>query len=239
VSGQDDPYSRIYWRLADEFPRVWDDDRALAAYTRLLVVADGAWPSAAAIPVGVPPRTWRSLVEAGLVIPEASGRRFRIRGLDKHRAARSNAARNAVNARWQRNGRNTESTTDGNTRVVEGALHIPSRDETSQAEPSNGAGAWDVVELVERLTQRPWVYGSGNPTLETLKADVRDFGRERVEEALTRYRAEHPGPMDAAVLVTGTHRVLMPLQATTAMTREQRAEAEREALLEKYGRRSA
>jgi hypothetical protein len=39
-------------------------------------------------------------VEGGLVIPEAGGRRFRIRGLDKKRNARSSAASIAARMRW-------------------------------------------------------------------------------------------------------------------------------------------
>lgn len=108
MSRQDDPYLELYWRLAEEYPEVWDDDRALAWYVRLLKGAEAAWPTAADTPAGIHPRTWALLVGGtdALVIPEANGRRYRIRGLDKKRDARSTAASKAARSRWRNAGRN-------------------------------------------------------------------------------------------------------------------------------------
>ncbi|MFN8520752.1 MAG: hypothetical protein U0667_15455, partial [Chloroflexota bacterium] len=88
----EDPYSRLYWRLIDEYPDVWANDRLLASYARLLVIADAQWPASADRPASVPDAAWKALVSVGLVIPEARGQRFRIRGMDKMRNARSDSA---------------------------------------------------------------------------------------------------------------------------------------------------
>jgi len=133
----EDPYSRLYWRLADEYPDVWDDDAAMATYARLLVSADGAWPAAAAVPVGVKSKAW-ALLTAGdspLVIPEPHGKRYRIRGLDKHRQGRSDAARIAAGKRW----RNADSNADSNAGAQQRAMHIPSRAEPSRDIPPTPA----------------------------------------------------------------------------------------------------
>lgn len=110
MSRRDDPYLEVYWRLAEEYPEVWDDDRALAWYLRLLKAAEASWPTAADTPAGIPSRTWALLVSVELVLPDAGGRRYRIRGLDKKRNARSTAASQAARSRW----RNATRTATGN-----------------------------------------------------------------------------------------------------------------------------
>jgi hypothetical protein len=105
MSRQDDPYIQVYWRLSEEYPQVWDDDKALAWFVRLLKAADGMWPSAADVPVGVPSRTWRLLTDGDDPLVIRDGRRFRIRGMDKRRNARSSAASNAARMRWSNAGR--------------------------------------------------------------------------------------------------------------------------------------
>lgn len=101
MSRRDEPFIEVYWRLEDEYPETWDDDQSLAWYVRLMKLAEGLWPSAPSIPSGIPAKVWKSLTRPdGLVIPEPDGRRYRMRGLDAKRNARSNAARNAARSRW-------------------------------------------------------------------------------------------------------------------------------------------
>ena len=91
----DDPYSRHYWRFADEYPDIYEDDAAYALWGRLLRLGDMAWPSAAHLPYGVKKGALKRLVDADLIFQESGGR-FRVRGMDKERSARSQAASNAA-----------------------------------------------------------------------------------------------------------------------------------------------
>lgn len=130
MSRRDDPYLEVYWRLAEEYPEVWDDDRALAWYLRLLKAAEAAWPTAADTPAGIHPRTW-DLLTAGsdaVVVPEAGGRRYRIRGLDKKRDARSTAASKAARSRWRNAARTANGIADGNAETM------PQKQSKSRAE---------------------------------------------------------------------------------------------------------
>jgi len=91
----------VYWEVIDDpkFQHVWDDDRALATWLRLLVAADMAWPASATLPFNVHAKSVAVLVGAGLVDRQAAGR-FRIHGLDKERTTRSRQASDAASARW-------------------------------------------------------------------------------------------------------------------------------------------
>ena len=125
------PFIEIYWRVADEYPEVWDDDHALAWYARLLRGAEAVWPGAADRPEGVPSRTWALLTSTdGLVIPEGP-RRYRIRGMDAKRNARRTAASNAARNRWG----NANGNAKGNADRIGG--NVPRR--------SDGGGAYGVV----------------------------------------------------------------------------------------------
>lgn len=87
------PYSRVYWSIIDDpkFAKVYDDDRALACWTRLLLVADQAWPASAPIPLNTHRPSLQKLVDSGL-IDLGTGFRFRLHGLDKERGERKAAA---------------------------------------------------------------------------------------------------------------------------------------------------
>ena len=127
-----DPYSRHYWRFADEYPDVYANDHAYALWGRLLRLGDMAWPSAAHLPYGVRRVALDGLVSAGLIFLESGGR-FRVRGMDKERQGRSDAAKYAVGKRWEY-ARTTDRIADGTSdRNTEG---IPSRAEPRRAEPT-------------------------------------------------------------------------------------------------------
>jgi hypothetical protein len=122
-----DPYSRVYWRFQDEFPDVYADDRALALWLRLLILADGSYPAAAALPRKVDDDVLAVLVSAELLtlIP---GDRYRVRGLDAERERRAEHGRTGGLA--SANARRT---------IVEPSLNgrQPRRDETRKEETSN------------------------------------------------------------------------------------------------------
>lgn len=94
-----DPYSRLYFRFSREFPAVYADDRLLAAWVRLLMVADASWPMSPPLPQLIARRILARLVEEGLVL--VSGHTYSVRGLDAERGRRRNAARDAALVRWQ------------------------------------------------------------------------------------------------------------------------------------------
>jgi hypothetical protein len=97
------PYSRVYWTIPDDpmFTEVWANDKALATWLRLLILADQCYPSSAPLPAksGI----IRQLIDSGLVI-ERPGQRYTIRGLEKERAMRSQSGRNGAAVRWHSEG---------------------------------------------------------------------------------------------------------------------------------------
>ena len=132
-----DPYCRIYWRLSDEFPEVFDDAAVLGTYVQLLVAADAMWPSKPHLPAGAETAV---LTECGLV--ELHGRRYTIKGLDKERKRRSKAGRRGAAGRWSDADRNADRIAAGNAlgnavRIASGnADAMPSQAKPSQAKPS-------------------------------------------------------------------------------------------------------
>lgn len=152
-----DPYSRSYWRFADEFAEIYADDAAYALWSRLRDEADKAWPSSAPLPYGVKKRALAMLVAADLVYLQP-GNRYRIRGLDKERERRAEPARRSANARWDRlreqeasdaatdregHRRSADAMRTHSERIAEAMLAKPRRDETSQDEPRRALSARD------------------------------------------------------------------------------------------------
>lgn len=83
------PYSRVYWSVIDDpkFVEIYDDDRRLATWLRLLLIADQAHPASPHVPLGVHRPSLKALVSCGL-IDLGAGNRYRVHGLDKERARR-------------------------------------------------------------------------------------------------------------------------------------------------------
>ena len=86
-----DPYSRIYWRFAEEYPAIFDDKPTFGWWATLLVIADGAHPSPGNLPRSVNPKSLAKLVDCGLV-ELLGGDRYRIKGLTAERTRRTQAA---------------------------------------------------------------------------------------------------------------------------------------------------
>jgi hypothetical protein len=127
------PYSRIYHSIVDDakFATVYDDDRRLATWLRLLIVAEQAHPASAYIPVGTSRAAVLALVDAGL-IDLGTGSRYRIHGLDAERGRRSDAARVGGMA----SGRSRAVEQPLNVRSTKTNLDETSKDETRRAEQS-------------------------------------------------------------------------------------------------------
>jgi hypothetical protein len=108
------PYSRVYWSIIDDpkFEDVYDNDAHLAAWLRLLMIADQAYPASAHIPTNVQLDSVARLEDVGLI--EVSGHRYRVHGLASEREMRSQSARNAAAVRWQSesNARRDETSKD-------------------------------------------------------------------------------------------------------------------------------
>jgi len=128
----DRPYSRVYHSIADDpmFEKIYGNDKALATWLRMLLIADAMYPTSAPMTHRNP--TVRLLIDCGLVI-EKPGNRYTIRGLSAERERRSAIGRNAAAKRWE---------------SVSNANAMPRRDETRQDEqvganaPKNGAASF-------------------------------------------------------------------------------------------------
>lgn len=132
MSGANDTYARLYHKFAYEFPAIYGNDRLLAAWVRLLMVADASWPMRPPIPRSVPVRAWNTLVDCGLVLPD--GDTYTIRGLDAERTRRRDAGRTGAAKRWE-NERNADRNANAS------AVAMPNRTEKSNTPlPPTGGG---------------------------------------------------------------------------------------------------
>lgn len=198
-------YSRLYYKFPGEFPDVYADDAALAAWVRLLVLADASWPMRPPVPRSVRPSPLRKLVACGLV--QLEGDSYRVLGLDKERSRRSAAAKHAADNRWGAQlgaERNAGRISDG---IAES---MPSRAEQSKDEQRRDEGARradldaflavrfrvptpaqrDLMDAYcrvfdetgpERAAQL--IYRSPDDPIGALKADLAAFRSERRREA--------------------------------------------------------
>jgi hypothetical protein len=134
------PYSRVYWEIADDpkFATVFDSDPNLAAWLRLLLIADQAYPSSGHVPANCRKASLLALEDAGLIT--RSGSRFRLKGLEAERERRKAAATTR--------GPSGPRTVPG--RSPDGELDKPRQDETSQGL----AEARDPADIYWQLTGR-------------------------------------------------------------------------------------
>lgn len=96
------PYSRVYHSVIDDpkFGAVYDDDRRLATWLRLLMAADASWPASASIPRRVSRSALAHLVDVGLVDLAPKDRYF-VHGLARERADRAQIGREGGRVRAQ------------------------------------------------------------------------------------------------------------------------------------------
>lgn len=149
-------YSRVYWEIIDDpkFLSVYDDDRALATWLRLLIVADMAYPATPPVPVGTQRRALEVLESSGIIELVGSSR-FRIVGLAAERDRRSAPGRAGAEARWS--GRSAEAMRPhsvGTAPLPDVALPVKkSKEEQSRAEEEKVEDASDDhLDAYYRLT---------------------------------------------------------------------------------------
>jgi hypothetical protein len=92
-------FLRFYYpEFQRDYPAVYRDDAAFAAFIRLLALAETAWPATPELPRSIRPKPLRLLVENRLV--KVAGHSFELRGFVKERTTRSENGRNAAAVRW-------------------------------------------------------------------------------------------------------------------------------------------
>lgn len=127
------PFVRVYYEdLSRDYPAVYDDDAALAAWLRLLVIVDKMWPIRPELPRSVRPRALALLTESKLVtlVPP---HHYRIRGYEAERLVRQEKARDAAAKSWQSR-RNTPSNADAHADAY--AEPMPTRARAEYRVPS-------------------------------------------------------------------------------------------------------
>lgn len=188
------PYSRVYWSITDDEKfaacGAYDDDRMLAAWLRLLLVADQAHPASAHLPATLRRSVKTRLAEAG-IIDLLPGGRYRVHGLDAERERRRLAATRIPTA-----SQGGPKGDPNGPEVPVLSLAEPSRDETSLAEPITGDD--DLWALYRGLTR-----------VASLKPAAIDW-LTRIEEryglvaAATALRAEHVANPSPGTLLSRT-----------------------------------
>lgn len=147
----------MYHEAVDDpkFIDVWDNDARLAAWVRLLVAADLAWPQSATIPRSAKKAAIAALVIAGL-IDLVDRDRFRVHGLDAERKGRNEHAAHAAQSRWHPSG-NAPSNAASN------AQPMPNRTEQNKGnsvvtgvparDPRNGHAKPNTVDRNQHLRE--------------------------------------------------------------------------------------
>lgn len=143
----DRPYARLYLDLVDDekFAGIYEDDHHFAAWCRLLMIAEGAWPASAHLPSSrlARPASVKTLADAQLV-DARSGDRYRIHGLDKERGERADKARTSVAHRRDRSNNDRATTVERPYNDSPTSRAEPSQDEPSRAAPSSAPDPADV-----------------------------------------------------------------------------------------------
>jgi hypothetical protein len=139
MAASDRPYSRVYHEILTDpkFEGIFRDDGTLAAWLRLLIAAEQAWPLPAMIPRSVDQLVLNTLVDHDLVVYAGNGDTFRIKGLDAERNRRAEAGRAGGLA-------------SGRSRSVQ----PPSNDRSTTVEPTPN----EIERERERVLEREGTY---------------------------------------------------------------------------------
>lgn len=129
-----DPYSRVYWRVAEDprFLTIYPDDRHLATWLRLLMLADAMYPTAAPIPATARRASVKALIDCGL-IEAIPGGLFRVHGLAAERTRRG--------AGREPDGRRTGTGPEPVRTLARAGVDETRRDETSKEKTSTARAA--------------------------------------------------------------------------------------------------
>ena len=232
------PYSRVYWTVRSD-PRlaeIYRDDHHWAAWNRLLLAADMAWPAPADLPSTVRASSLRVLVDKG-VVETLPGGLFRFHGLDAERGRRKASASASQSGRtrpaWDPDGvmvgpvRHPNGTQTGPERDPKGSLDETRRDETSLDEPrraETGAGeghpgTGDAADDYWRVT--------GSYPSDRVRSWIDRLAGQHGHDAVGRaIAAEHAADGDASSLM-GRVRDRLARDARAADRAEQADEARR------------
>jgi hypothetical protein len=206
----DSPYTRVYHSIVDDpkFATVYDDDRRLATWLRLLLIADQAYPSSAYIPAGTNRAAVAALAESGL-IDLGTGSRYRVHGLAVERGRRSEAARVGGLASGRSRAERTTVERPLNERRTESNLAEPSLAEPSRALSRDGLPNLGPDELAALETATGHVASmAGDKTLGEYDRLVGDHGLPAVVEAFGSIAKGKR--MTARQLVWGAVKILEP-----------------------------
>lgn len=102
MTAQNDPYVRVYYSIVEDekFVGVYDDDRALATWLKLLMGADAMYPAPATLPLGIHMPSVKKLADKGII--DLVGSRYKVHGLEAEREVRSRKASASAQLRWSR-----------------------------------------------------------------------------------------------------------------------------------------
>lgn len=96
-------FARIYYReFRRDYPDIYADDRAWAAWTKMLIASEESWPAMPEIPRSVGASALQKLVGRGLVT--VTGPTFALKGWVSERTMRAQNASNAAALRWHGDG---------------------------------------------------------------------------------------------------------------------------------------
>lgn len=206
------PYSRVYWTVRND-PRlvsIYSDDHHWAAWNRLLIAADMAWPAPADLPATARRASVEALREAG-VIELLPGGLFTFHGLDSERGRRREAARESAGRRTP-----TERVPDAPRLVPERSA---SRAEPRQDEPRHApAPAREGLPNLNSAVSKTWedatgraVIGSGQFAIEYLDDACRRYPAFEVAAAIVRARQTFDHIPAAQPLIVAVRSILDPL----------------------------
>lgn len=179
-------YSRVYWSIVDDpkFVTIYDDDHHLAAWLRVLLIADQSHPASAHLPSNVRRASVKALADAKLIDLQPN-HRYRIHGLDAERERRKIAATSRPNGTNPPTGSGPSGPRPVPERSPTGiqtpglSQAEPREAEDSQAEPSHDAGP-DILDVYYRLTTR---FPTSN-TADWLSEIANEFGQDATARML-------------------------------------------------------
>lgn len=173
-------------------------------------------------------RVWRDIPDGWLVVHDWNQHQRDPGAAQRVAGWRANQSERTPNVR-ETNGADTQDvrgTYDERTPGVTGYSRARGKTET-ETETLSPAGErarepddpvpMELLRLIEDKTGRPWAFGPGNRSLETLRYDVRDFGVDAVRDALNAAPKVH----DASVLVNDAHKRLNPMTGSYTNGRHQ------------------
>jgi hypothetical protein len=96
-------FARIYYQeFRRDYPDVYADYAAWAAWTRMLVASEEVWPAMPEVPRSVKPKALRMLVDRGLVT--VTGSTVVLKGWVAERTQRAESGRTGAAKRWDSDG---------------------------------------------------------------------------------------------------------------------------------------